>query len=118
MCGWGEDIEKNAASSICISNLLSHEALSIRLLFEPLPQRVSVRPVHVNLTEHVKLSVVRLSKLLDLSLSAGLLQGETGPGHERSTLSTSRTGKQISSSVHFYLTYLVPELVRGEGKDA
>lgn len=69
----------NAASSWC--HLLSHEASSVRLLFEPLPQRVSVGTVHVNLTEHVKLSVVRLRKLLDLRFSAWLLQGETGRPH-------------------------------------
>lgn len=71
----------NAASSSC--HLLSHEALSVRLLFEPLPQRVSVGPVHVNLTEHVEPSVVRLRKLLDLRLSAWLLQEQTGRPHER-----------------------------------
>lgn len=74
-------IDANAAPSLCRSHSLSHEASSIRLLFEPLPQRVSVGPVHLNLTEQVKLSIVRLSKLLDLSFGARLLQGETGPGH-------------------------------------
>lgn len=34
---------------------------------------MSIVPVHVDLTEHVKLSVVRLGKLLDLALGAGLL---------------------------------------------
>lgn len=53
--------------------LLSQEASPIRLLLQPLPQRVSAIPIHINLTEHVKLSVVGLSKLLDLSFIAWLL---------------------------------------------
>jgi len=52
---------------------ISHEAPPIGLLLQPLPQRVSVGPVHFDLAEHVILSVVGLSKLLDLGISAGLL---------------------------------------------
>lgn len=77
-------------------HLLSHEASSVRLLFEPLPQRVSVGTVHVNLTEHVKLSVVRLSKLLDLSFSAWFLRAETGPGRYGAALSAPREGSFLT----------------------
>lgn len=55
-------------------HLLSQEASPVGLLFQPLPQRMSAGPVHVDLTEHVKMGIVGLGKLLDLSFSAGLLQ--------------------------------------------
>lgn len=58
-------------------HLLSQEALAFGLLLQPLPQRVSVGPVHINLTEHVKMGIVRLSKLLDLSFIAWFLLSET-----------------------------------------
>lgn len=56
-----------------VHHLLSHEAFPIGLVFQPLPQRMSVVPVHVNLTEHVKLNMIGLCKLLDLSFIAWLL---------------------------------------------
>lgn len=52
---------------------IPHEASSIWLLFEPLPQGVGVIPVHIDLAEHIILSVVTLGKLLDLSVSAWFL---------------------------------------------
>lgn len=58
-------------------HLLPQEASAIGLLLQPLPQRVSVRSVHIDLTEHVVLSVVGLCKLLDLSVSTRLLQNKT-----------------------------------------
>lgn len=63
----------------------SQEASPIGLLFQPLPQGMSIGPIHINLTEHVELSIVGMGKLLDLSFIAG---------------------------------FLVPKLVRREGKDA
>lgn len=52
---------------------VSQEASPVGLLLQPLPQRVSVGSVHIDLTEHVEVSVVRLSKLFDLRLTARLL---------------------------------------------
>lgn len=60
-----------------IHHLLSQEASPVGLVLQPLPQRVSAGPVHVDLTEHVKLSVVRLGKLFDLRFTARLLQSKT-----------------------------------------
>lgn len=55
---------------------ISHEAFPVGLVLEPLPQRVSRGPVHLDLAEHVEPSVVGLCKLLDLSFIAGLLVPE------------------------------------------
>lgn len=52
---------------------ISHEAFPVGLLLQPLPQRMSGGPVHIDLTEHVKLGVVGLCKLLDLRFISGLL---------------------------------------------
>lgn len=57
-------------------HLLPHEAAPVGLLFEPLPQRMSTVAVYINLAEHVKLSIVRLCKLFDLSISSWLLQNQ------------------------------------------
>lgn len=43
------------------------------LCLKPLPQRMSVVPIHIDLTGHVPSDVELLGKLLDLSLGAGLL---------------------------------------------
>lgn len=59
-----------------VHHLLSQEAFPVGLIFQPLPQRMSVGPVHFNLTEHVEPSVVGSGKLLDLSFIAGLLQSK------------------------------------------
>lgn len=56
--------------------LLSQEAFAVGLLLQPLPQRVSVGSVHVDLTEHVKTDVVGLSEPLDLGFIARFLQGK------------------------------------------
>lgn len=58
-------------------HLLSQEALAIGLILQPLPQRVSGGPVHIDFTEHVKKGIVRLSKLLDLSFIAWFLASKT-----------------------------------------
>lgn len=60
-----------------VHHLLSQEAFPVGLILQPLPQRMSVGPIHIDLTEHVKLSVVGTGKLLDLSFSPGLLQSKT-----------------------------------------
>lgn len=73
-------------------HLLSQEAAPIGLLFQPLPQRMSVVAIHINLTEHIKLSVVRLCKLLDLSLSAWLLQNKTHREMQQSALHKHEAG--------------------------
>jgi len=52
---------------------ISQEASPVGLLLQPLPQGMSVVPVHIDLTEHVELDVVGTGKLLDLSFIAGLL---------------------------------------------
>lgn len=52
---------------------ISKEASPVGLLLQPLPQRVSTGPVHINLTKHVEPSIVRFCKLLDLSFIARLL---------------------------------------------
>jgi len=52
---------------------VSQEASPIGLLLQPLPQRVGIGPIHINLTEHRKVSIVALSKFLDLGFSARFL---------------------------------------------
>lgn len=74
--------------------LLSQKAAPIGLLFQPLPQGMGAVAVHINLTEHVKLSVVRLCKLLDLSLSAWLLQNKTHWETQQSALYKHEASEQ------------------------
>lgn len=56
-------------------NLLSQSAFSVRLIFHPLPERMSVVSVHVDLTEEVELGIVTFSKLLNIGFGTGLLRG-------------------------------------------
>lgn len=60
-----------------VQHLLSQEAFAVGLILQPLPQRVSVGPVYINFTEQVKIGIVRLSKLLDLSFIAWFLVSKT-----------------------------------------
>lgn len=56
-----------------IHHLLSQEAPTIRLRLQPLPQRVSIVPIDVDLAEHVKAGVEGRCERFDLRLSAGFL---------------------------------------------
>lgn len=60
-----------------VRHLLSQEALAVGLILQPLPQRVSVGPVHIDFTEHVEMGIVGLSKLLDLNFIAWFLVSKT-----------------------------------------
>lgn len=48
------------------NNLLSQGSLAFGLSLHPLPQRVSVVSIHLNLTEEIKLSIVTFGKLFNL----------------------------------------------------
>lgn len=73
---WDKPLSHTEINSF-VHHLLSQEAFPVGLLFQPLPQRMSTGPVHIDLTEHVKLSVVGFGKPLDLCFVAGLLQSKT-----------------------------------------
>lgn len=58
-------------------NPLSQCAFSIGLLLHPLPERMSVVSVHIDLTEEVKSCIVTFRKLFNLSFGARLLQRDS-----------------------------------------
>lgn len=60
------------------ANSLPKCSLALRLCLHPLPQGVSFIPVHVDLTEEVKLCLVGLGKLLNLLFRTGLLRRQHG----------------------------------------
>lgn len=57
-------------------DVISQKSLAFRLSLHPLPQRVSIVSIHLNLTEEVKLCIVTLCKLFNLCVSPRLLSSK------------------------------------------
>lgn len=59
------------------NNLLPEGSLSFGLSLHPLPQRVSVVSIHLDLTEEIKLGIVTFGKLFDLRFCPWFLNQTT-----------------------------------------
>lgn len=52
---------------------LSQDAPPLGLDFHPLPQRVSIVPIHTDLAVHIEFDIIASSELLDLRITPWLL---------------------------------------------
>lgn len=104
---------------------LAQGASSFGLLLHPLPERVGIVPIDVDLTVHVKLHTVVFSKCLNLSVVPRLLRKLTEgrgtlsapgprrePGQPRAILELPGSPRPTPP------TYLFSKLVAGKAQDA
>ena len=107
-----------------VPHSLAQGASSFGLVLHPLPERVGIVPVDIDLTVHVKLHTVAFSKCLDLSVVPGLLRKGT-EGALRACPGAAQGARQLKGCLGApgepsprSPTYLFSKLVAGKAQDA